>query len=481
MQHLLLFFYLLPLLFIFAFSLVQLSLIGSYLKSKKTSTPILENTTSFYPMVVVQLPIYNEKYVVERLLDAVAALQYPADKLEIQLLDDSDDETTALIQQKLSSFTKDIQQRFKLVRRPNRSGFKAGALAYGLQQTQAEFVAIFDADFVPSPDFLVKTIPHFQDATVGVVQTRWTHLNENQSLLTKLQAFGLDAHFVIEQGGRNAAKHYINFNGTAGIWRKTTIEDAGGWSDDTLTEDLDLSYRAQLRGWQFIYREDVESPAELPVAIHAIKSQQYRWMKGGAECFVKNGKKLLFYPKLRISDRFHGFFHLLNSSIFVAVFALALLSIPLLFVTNDSIILFDFYKKTALFQVNWLILGVFYWISFRHKSRSVFQFSWRFFWYLTFMLGLSFHNSVAVIEGWLGRKTPFIRTPKFGKENLKTNSYLARKLNGMFLLELAFALLFLCMVFVDIAFQNYGMLLFHFMLALGFGSVVFWTANEVRK
>jgi cellulose synthase/poly-beta-1,6-N-acetylglucosamine synthase-like glycosyltransferase len=478
MQHLLLFFYLLPLLFIFAFSLVQLSLIGSYLKSKKTSTPILENTTSFYPMVVVQLPIYNEKYVVERLLDAVAALQYPADKLEIQLLDDSDDETTALIQQKLSSFTKDS---FKLVRRPNRSGFKAGALAYGLQQTQAEFVAIFDADFVPSPDFLVKTIPHFQDATVGVVQTRWTHLNENQSLLTKLQAFGLDAHFVIEQGGRNAAKHYINFNGTAGVWRKTTIEDAGGWSDDTLTEDLDLSYRAQLRGWQFIYREDVESPAELPVAIHAIKSQQYRWMKGGAECFVKNGKKLLFYPKLRISDRFHGFFHLLNSSIFVAVFALALLSIPLLFVTNDSIILFDFYKKTALFQVNWLILGVFYWISFRHKSRSVFQFSWRFFWYLTFMLGLSFHNSVAVIEGWLGRKTPFIRTPKFGKENLKTNSYLARKLNGMFLLELAFALLFLCMVFVDIAFQNYGMLLFHFMLALGFGSVVFWTANEVRK
>ena len=429
-------------------------------------------------MVVVQLPIYNEKYVVERLLDAVAALQYPADKLEIQLLDDSDDETTALIQQKLSSFTKD---RFKLVRRPNRSGFKAGALAYGLQQTQAEFVAIFDADFVPSPDFLVKTIPHFQDPTVGVVQTRWTHLNENQSLLTKLQAFGLDAHFVIEQGGRNAAKHYINFNGTAGIWRKTTIEDAGGWSDDTLTEDLDLSYRAQLRGWQFIYREDVESPAELPVAIYAIKSQQYRWMKGGAECFVKNGKKLLFYPKLRISDRFHGFFHLLNSSIFVAVFALALLSIPLLFVTNDSIILFDFYKKTALFQVNWLILGIFYWISFRHKSRSVFQFSWRFFWYLTFMLGLSFHNSVAVIEGWLGRKTPFIRTPKFGKENLKTNSYLSRKLNGMFLFELAFALLFLCMVFVDITFQNYGMLLFHFMLSLGFGSVVFWTANEARK
>lgn len=429
-------------------------------------------------MVVVQLPIYNEKYVVERLLDAVAALQYPADKLEIQLLDDSDDETTALIQQKLSSFTKD---RFKLVRRPNRSGFKAGALAYGLQQTQAEFVAIFDADFVPSPDFLVKTIPHFQDPTVGVVQTRWTHLNENQSLLTKLQAFGLDAHFVIEQGGRNAAKHYINFNGTAGIWRKTTIEDAGGWSDDTLTEDLDLSYRAQLRGWQFIYREDVESPAELPVAIHAIKSQQYRWMKGGAECFVKNGKKLLFYPKLRISDRFHGFFHLLNSSIFVAVFALALLSIPLLFVTNDSTILFNFYKKTALFQVNWLILGIFYWISFRHKSRSVFQFSWRFFWYLTFMLGLSFHNSVAVIEGWLGRKTPFIRTPKFGKENLKTNSYLSRKLNGMFLFELAFALLFLCMVFVDITFQNYGMLLFHFMLSLGFGSVVFWTANEARK
>lgn len=431
-------------------------------------------------MVTVQLPVYNERYVIERLMDAVAAFNYPPEKLEIQLLDDSTDETTELIQQKIAQLKANGNTiDFQHIRRADRVGFKAGALAYGLQLAKGAFIPIFDADFVPVPDFLKRTIPHFQDPTVGVVQTRWTHLNEDHSLLTKLQAFGLDAHFFIEQGGRNANGHYINFNGTAGVWRKTTIEDAGGWSADTLTEDLDLSYRAQMRGWRFVYREDVGSPAELPVAMNAIKSQQYRWMKGGAECFVKNGRKVLSASDVRISDKFHGFFHLLNSAVFTAVLLLALLSIPIMFITVNNPSLYGVFKWTAVFQVNWLILGVFYWISFRYKGRNVFDFFWRFFWFLTFMMGLSLHNSIAVFEGWLGRKTPFVRTPKFGKSDWKTNIYVTKKVGLITWFELLLCLVFTLTFFIDVAFLNYGMMLFHGMLALGFGSVIYYTFRHL--
>lgn len=480
MQSFFVFVYFVPLLFIFVYSVIQFTLISNYLQHKRKQR--LSPKLTAFPVVTVQLPVYNEKYVIERLLDAVAVLDYPADRLEIQVLDDSTDETTQLIQQKINSLkiagnNVDIQ----LIRRSERTGFKAGALAYGLKVAKGDFIPIFDADFVPFPDFLQKTIPHFQNPKVGVVQTRWTHLNEEQSLLTKLQAFGLDAHFFIEQGGRNANGHYINFNGTAGVWRKKTIEDAGGWSADTLTEDLDLSYRAQMKGWEFVYREEVTSPAELPVAMNAIKSQQYRWMKGGAECFIKNARKLLINSDVRLSDKFHGFFHLLNSAVFTAVLLLALLSVPVMFVSIDDPVVYNLFKWTAVFQINWLILGVFYWISFRYKGKSVMAFFWRFFWFLTFMMGLSLHNSIAVIEGWIGRKTPFVRTPKFGKDDWKSNVYVNQKIGAITWGEMALCLVFFGMFMLDIIYLNYGMMLFHGMLTLGFGSVVFFTFSHLRE
>ncbi|RUA37408.1 MAG: histidine kinase, partial [Bacteroidetes bacterium] len=319
----------LSLLFIFFFSLGQLHLTFHYLKAKKKQKKSVVQTPemkSDFPKVCVQLPIFNEKYVVNRLVDAVCKLDYPNELLEIQLLDDSTDETTEILEAK-TQYWQSKGKNIQLIRRPERVDFKAGALKYGMEITDAEFIAIFDADFLPQAHFLKATIPHFQNEKVGVVQTRWGHVNKDYSLLTRLQAFGLDAHFTVEQVGRNTAGSFINFNGTGGVWRKETIIDAGGWSADTLTEDLDLSYRAQLKGWTIHYFADVGAPAELPAEIHGLKSQQYRWMKGGAET-----AKLLLSPlwqsSQKLSIKIQGTAHLLTSSIFVAIVLATIFSIP---------------------------------------------------------------------------------------------------------------------------------------------------------
>ncbi|EDO28878.1 predicted protein, partial [Nematostella vectensis] len=261
------------------------------------------------PFVTIQLPIFNEKYVVERLLHSVAALDYPKEKLEVQVLDDSTDdsviETARLINKHALSGL-----NIKHIRRENRVGFKAGALKEGLIDAKGEFIVIFDADFVPKPNWLQETIPYFKNEKVGVVQTRWGHINRNFSILTKIQAFALDAHFTLEQVGRNSKNHFINFNGTAGAWRKSCIIDAGNWESDTLTEDLDLSYRAQLKKWQFVYLEDVETPAELPAVLSAARSQQFRWNKGGAENFRKMSAKVMIANNIQTKTKFHGILHL---------------------------------------------------------------------------------------------------------------------------------------------------------------------------
>ncbi|MEM6831667.1 MAG: cellulose synthase family protein, partial [Bacteroidota bacterium] len=282
MEWLIIIVYGLTLFIICLFSLGQFNLAWHYLKSKKCDDNEGVTELKEYPAVTIQLPVFNERYVIERLIDSVSKIDYPLDKLEIQVLDDSDDETVTIIANKIAHYQgKGIDIRH--VRRPDRVGFKAGALQYGMQQAKGEFIAIFDADFVPQPDFLLKTLPRFTSEKVGMVQTKWAHLNTNYGALTKIQAFWLNAHFTVEQKGRERAGSFINFNGTAGVWRKSCILDAGGWQHDTLTEDLDLSYRAQLKGWKFVYREEIESPAELPVVIPAVKSQQYRWNKGAAE------------------------------------------------------------------------------------------------------------------------------------------------------------------------------------------------------
>ena len=263
--------YTLSLLMILIYSLTQLDLLRFFLKYQKKKTEIqTEKPKDGWPKVTIQLPLYNELYVVERLLECITSLKYPKNKLQIQVLDDSTDESLLLSKKRVAAYQADgipIEQ----LRRKNREGFKAGALKEGLKTATGEFIAIFDSDFLPDPDWLYKTIPPFENTEVGVVQTRWGHLNRNYSLWTSVQAFALDAHFLLEQIGRNQQQHFINFNGTAGIWRKSCILDAGNWEGDTLTEDLDLSYRAQLKQWKFVYLDQIVTPAELPITLSAIR------------------------------------------------------------------------------------------------------------------------------------------------------------------------------------------------------------------
>lgn len=477
--------YAVSLLFIFSYSIIQLSLAVNYLKTKKrkgdTGVPVATHL-SVFPTVTVQLPVYNELYVIERLLDAAAHLDYPKDKLHIQVLDDSTDETKAIINRKVSAMQSagfDIEH----LQRPVRKGYKAGALAYGLESAKGEFIAVFDADFVPAPDFLLQTLPSFKDPKTGVVQTRWEHLNRRHSLLTLLQSFGLDAHFTIEQAGRNAAGHFINFNGTAGIWRKKCIEDAGGWQSDTLTEDLDLSYRAQVRGWKFIYREDIGTPAELPVAMNALKNQQFRWNKGAAECVRKNLGTILRKRGLPFSTKLHAVFHLMNSSVFLFIMTTALLSIPMLFIKNQLPQLGSLFLYASFFLVSFLILGFFYFISFTQYDRrfplNLGRFLLIFPLFLSVSMGLALHNALAVLEGYFGKKSAFMRTPKFnvqeGQKSWKQNKYLEKQINGMTIAEGLLALYFTLGIVCSIILQDYGLLPFHLMLAFGFGFVSYYS------
>lgn len=470
--------YSLSLLYIFLFSLGQLHLTWIYIQDQKKIKPTIP-TLKDYPTVTVQLPIFNEKYVIERLLEAVSKFDYPKDKLEIQILDDSNDETTKLIERKLVDL-KPAELDIKLVHRKDRIGYKAGALAHGLELATGEFIAIFDADFIPAPDFLLKTLPYFSDGKVGVVQTRWGHINRDYSLLTQLQAFGLDAHFSIEQMARKAAGSFINFNGTCGVWRKACIEDAGGWSADTLTEDLDLSYRAQLKGWEFLYLEEIETPGELPVIMPAIKSQQYRWNKGAAETARKNFGNV-WRSHLPVKNKIHAFFHLFNSSVFVFLLISSLLSVPMLFIKQQHPEMAWLFHLGIVFLVGFFSITFFYWIATKRfyiesPRKTFFSLYPRF---LIVSMGLSLHNGLAVMEGLLGRKTPFMRTPKFNVTNKKEpwlgNSYIRLRVAGGTLIEGLLCLYFIFGIAAGIWLHDGGLIFFHLMLTLGFGSVFFFS------
>jgi cellulose synthase/poly-beta-1,6-N-acetylglucosamine synthase-like glycosyltransferase len=409
------------------------------------------------------------------LIDAVCQINYPKNLLEIQVLDDSTDETTSLAEERISYY-KSKGVDIKLIQRPERINFKAGALAYGLERAKGEFIAIFDADFLPANNFLEKTVPHFSDKKIGMVQTRWGHINRDFSFFTRMQAFGLDAHFSIEQTGRNSVHSFINFNGTAGIWRKTCIEDAGGWSADTLTEDLDLSYRAQIKGWQFKYLESVESPAELPILMPAIKTQQYRWNKGAAETSKKNLRKV-YQQKLPFITKLHATFHLLNSSVFLMLLVVGILSLPLLLIKFNHPQLNLLFIIANLFLIGFFSIAYYFWIASKRapftKTRE--NFIKTFVSFMTVSMGLSLHNGIAVLEGFLGRKTPFIRTPKFNSTNDnagdKNNSYIKYKLNFSTLAELILGIYFIAAMILDIYLKDYGLFVFHAMLAIGFITV----------
>ncbi len=475
--------YSIALLFIFIYSLSQAALLRRYFKSNKNKKTIKMDML-YFPYVTIQLPIYNELYIVERLIDNICKFDYPLDKFQVQVLDDSTDETIGIIKKKVDEWkAKGID--IIHVHRTDRKGFKAGALEEGLKTAKGEFIAIFDSDFLPRIDFLQQTVSYFKNEKVGMVQTKWGHLNRNYSLLTKLQAFGLDAHFSIEQVGRNYHNGFINFNGTSGIWRKSCIIDSGNWQFDILTEDLDLSYRAQLKDWHFVYLEDIESPAELPPVMSALKTQQYRWTKGGAETAKKHLMSVITSNK-PLHVKWHGIMHLLNSAIFLSILICSILSVPLLYIKVSFPGMENLFLIASLFVVSFLILGSMYYVSsakrFKNKLMALGNLIITFPAFLAISMGLSLHNGIAVVEGYLGKKTPFIRTPKFNlnQKNGKWegNKYLKTKLNLINLLELLLAFYFAFGVFKGIQIKDYGLLPFHLMLAIGFLTVFYYSLKQ---
>jgi cellulose synthase/poly-beta-1,6-N-acetylglucosamine synthase-like glycosyltransferase len=473
------------------FALSQLNLLINYLQAQKQSstTPYVEVPAVQLPYVTIQLPVYNEFYVMERLLENMALIDYPKDKLEIQVLDDSTDESleiTAREVDKLQELGFDIQH----IMRADRTGYKAGALKEGLKTAKGEFIAIFDADFLPESDWLLKTVGYFQDPEIGVVQTRWSHLNRDYSILTQVQAFALDAHFTLEQVGRNSKGHFINFNGTAGIWRKQTIYDAGNWQGDTLTEDLDLSYRAQLKKWKFKYLENVTTPAELPIVISAARSQQFRWNKGGAENFQKTCKRVLSSKNISVKTKFHGILHLLNSTMFLNVLIVAVLSIPMLYIKNEYEHLKVYFVVMSFFVISTLIFFVCYWYMYRNTYgggfRKFIKYIGMFFTFFSIAMGFSLHNSIAVMEGHLGKRSEFVRTPKFNLtavgSNWKTNKYLRKNLSPNVIIEGFLSLYFIFGMYsafvVGDEGGDFGLFPFHLMLAIGFGFVFFRSITD---
>lgn len=477
--------YTIALLLIFLYALAQLNLLFNYLSSKKTK----DNCVAFdfsnpneIPNVTIQLPVYNEMYVMERLLDNIAKIEYPKHKLEIQVLDDSTDETVVSTRKHIEALQATGLDIIHITR-TNRAGFKAGALKEGLEVAKGEFIAIFDSDFLPQTDWLKRTVPYFKDDKIGVVQTRWGHINRNYSILTKIQAFALDAHFTLEQVGRNSKGHFINFNGTAGLWRKTCIIDAGNWEGDTLTEDLDLSYRAQLKNWKFKYLEDVETPAELPIVISAARSQQFRWNKGGAENFKKMMWKVLKSQNISPKTKIHGLLHLLNSTMFFNIFIVAVLSIPMLYIKNEYTHLKPYFYIMSFFVLSTIIFFVCYWFMYKNTYgsgiKSFLNYIVMFFVFFSIAMGFSLHNSIAVLEGHLGKKSEFVRTPKFNintfKDNWKKNKYIKKSISihvifeGILMLYFAFGMY--SAFIVGNQGGDFGLFPFHLMLFLGFGYV----------
>ncbi len=437
------------------------------------------------PPVTVQLPLYNESEVVERLLTAVAALDYPRHRLQIQVLDDSDDETkerARAVVDRLSSQGFDIEY----LTRDHRVGFKAGALANGLKRASGEFLLILDADFVPPPKILKQCIDYFTDPGIGMVQMRWGHLNRTYSLLTRIQSIFLDGHLIIEHTARNRSGRFFNFNGTAGIWRKRAIEEAGGWQHDTLTEDLDLSYRAQLAGWRFVYLPKVAVPAEIPVEMNAFKLQQHRWTKGA----VQTAKKIL--PKVWCSHfplavKIEATFHLTSNISYVLMFLVALLTLPVLHIRSqlgwEKLLIVD----VPLFSLATMAVSGFYIAS----QRALYPDWKRQIKYLPMLLALGMsmciNNTRAVMEGLVGHESSFRRTPKYGVTNRRERGsgkwrYSAQK-NVLVLVELTMAIYFAVILYYALSVDLYLGIPFFALFHLGFlySSVLSTLQSHIRR
>ncbi len=379
------------------------------------------------PRVTIQLPMYNERYVAERIIEAACRIDWPSDRLEIQVLDDSTDESADIAKravERLRAAGHDVAY----LHRSDRTGYKAGALEAGLKVAKGEFIAIFDADFLPPPGILRDTIDHFTDAKVGMVQTRWDHLNRAASLLTQAQAILLDGHFVIEHTARNRSGRYMSFNGTAGIWRRSAIESAGGWQHDTLTEDLDLSYRAQLRGWRFVFLPQLTTPAELPPEMSAFKAQQHRWTKGGAQTCLKLLPAVLLGPEsLRV--KVEAFFHLTSGVVYVLMVILSLLIGPALWARmalDEQPSGWQLAYEFVLFIFGFGSAAAFYVVSQRQLLRSWFDCVRYIPALMAVGIGIAFNNAVAALDGFFGSTGEFVRTPKFGDAAAQPSDWRSR-------------------------------------------------------
>jgi cellulose synthase/poly-beta-1,6-N-acetylglucosamine synthase-like glycosyltransferase len=382
----------------------------------RRNIPVAAGRFSELPTVTVQLPMYNEMFVAERVIEAACQIEWPREKLQIQVLDDSTDKS-ADIAKVCCDRMRRLGHNVQYIHRSNRGGYKAGALANGLLEASGEFVVIFDADFVPTRDMLSRSIDFFTDPNVGCVQTRWDHINRCQSLLTRCQAIFLDGHFMVEHTARNRSGRFINFNGTAGIWRRKAIEDSGGWQHDTLTEDMDLSYRAQLRGWQFVFLPELLAPAELPPEIVAFKQQQHRWTKGQVQTAVKLLPSVFKAP-LPWWIKAEAFFHLTNTMVYLPAVALSLILFPVWFVDPE---LFTSPGKlfalavASFFGLLTCSAGSFYMLSQKAVGRSTLVTLGMVPFLMALGMGISVINGMAVLEGLFGRKnSEFVRTPKYG-------------------------------------------------------------------
>jgi cellulose synthase/poly-beta-1,6-N-acetylglucosamine synthase-like glycosyltransferase len=480
LEKAILFTYIGSLIILFIFGSHGFIIIYYYLKHRHVRD-VLSEHLDIYPAVTIQLPIYNEMYVIERLIKTTCEMDYPLDKMEIQVLDDSTDETVEIV----ANIVKEYQLKgFDIVHvhRTDRTGYKAGALKEGLKTAKGEFVAVFDADFIPRKNFLRIVLQYFKDPKIGMVQTRWEHLNRSYSLITQIQALALDGHFVLEQQVRNKAGYFINFNGTSGIWRKECIFDAGNWEADTLTEDLDLSYRAQLRGWKFKYLTDFTTPAEIPSEINSLKSQQFRWTKGA----VETARKMLFTvwrAKLPFKTKIMCTFHLTNNIVFPFILIACLLNMPIVLLKNTGN-----YDTYFLFMSVFVLAFIASFLFYLYSQKDVYE-DWRsrillFPVFMAGSMGFAINNTRAVFEALINKKSEFVRTPKYGiegdKDTWKDKKYTQKKVvKFSVILELLVALYSLACVVISLITLQISAIPFQLMYTFGFGLVAYLSIKHV--
>ena len=457
----------------YCFSILDLALIPRFRLRHRSRPAAPLAAMANEPHVTVQIPVYNERYVARRVIDHVVRFDYPRDRLQIQVLDDSTDETRAIAASVCETYR---SQGFNIVQvvRSHREGYKAGAMRDATPSATGEFIAVFDADFCPAPDFLRRSLPHFADPNVAAVQLRWSFLNENFSMLTRVQAFLLRLHFHVEKPGRLLAGYFSNFNGSGGIWRRSAIDDSGGWRSDTLCEDLDLSYRAQFRGWKIAYVECEPCDNEVPPEINGVRSQQYRWIKGGMENFLLHFRRVFRAPLTGV-EKFHSSLYLAASSMYLLTLTNLIMSMVL--VIMDPMVTEPFVAG-AIGTMSSLIILLFMTVSWLAQGpRTV---GWRGkLWFVTtslaslaFTLGISANNSVAVLSAVAGRRSEFVRTAKFGdlsqSKCWSTMRYSSSRLGGVVFFELAMAGALAYSLSIGVLRENYSHFLLQLMALCGF-------------